>query len=213
MKRSLWHDFKKGFVEENATFRMAVGMCPTLAVTTSVVNGFWMGVAVLFVLTFSNVCVSLLKRLTPDEIRIPIFVILIATPVVMVELFMKAYLPGMYQVLGIFVPLIVVNCIIIHRAEAFAYRQPVLNSVMDGLGIGGGYMINLMIIGGIREFLGTGQITLGSAVFPGMPWFEPAVVMLTPPGGFITLGILMAALNIAVEKSSGRRQSQGSAQL
>lgn len=213
MKRSLWHDFKKGFIEENATFRMVVGMCPTLAVTTSVVNGFWMGVAVLFVLAFSNACVSLLKRVTPDEIRIPVFVILIATPVVMVELFMKAYLPGMYQVLGIFVPLIVVNCIIIHRAESFAYRQPVLNSIMDGLGIGGGYMINLMVIGGVREFLGTGQITLGSTVFPRTPWFEPAVVMLTPPGGFITLGILMAVLNIAVEKSSSRKQGRGSAQL
>ncbi len=205
MKGSLWHDFKKGFVEENATFRMVVGMCPTLAVTTSVVNGFWMGVAVLFVLTFSNMCVSALKKVTPDEIRIPIFVILIATPVVMVELFMKAYVPDMYRVLGIFVPLIVVNCIIIHRAESFAYRKPVLNSIMDGLGIGGGYMINLMVIGGIREFLGTGQIALGSSAFPHTPWFEPAVVMLTPPGGFITLGLLMAILNIAVARFSHKR--------
>lgn len=205
MKRSLWHDFIKGFVEENPTFRLVIGMCPTLAVTTSVVNGFWMGLAVMFVLAFSNVFVSLLRKSTPDQIRIPIFVILIATPVVIVELVMRAYLPAMYQILGIFVPLIVVNCIIIGRAEAFAYRQPVLNSLMDGLGIGAGYTMNLMVIGGIREFLGTGQITIGSWAFPATPFFEPAAVMLTPPGGFMTLGLLMAILNIAVVRSEKRK--------
>ena len=173
-------------------------MCPTLAVTTSVVNGFWMGIAVLFVLTFANVFVSLLRNFIPDEIRIPIFVILIATPVVIVELVMKAYLPAIYEVLGIFVPLIVVNCIIIARAEAFAYRNPVMNSLMDGLGIGAAFTVNLMIVGGIREFLGTGQIVFGSAAFPSVPFFEPAAVMLTPPGGFITLGILMALFNVTI---------------
>jgi len=177
---------------------LAIGMCPTLAVTTSVENGFWMGLAVVFVLTFSNVFVSLLRRFIPDAIRIPIFVILIATPVVIVELVMRAYLPAIYEVMGIFVPLIVVNCIIIARAEAFAYRYPVMNSLMDGLGIGAAYTVNLMVIGGVREFLGTGQIALGSIVFPSAPFFEPAAVMLTPPGGFITLGLLMVLFRVTL---------------
>ena len=197
-RRSLGFDFIKGFIQENPTFALAIGMCPTLAVTTSVENGFWMGLAVVFVLTFSNVFVSLLRRFIPDAIRIPIFVILIATPVVIVELVMKAYLPAIYEVMGIFVPLIVVNCIIIARAEAFAYRYPVMNSLMDGLGIGAAYTVNLMVIGGIREFLGTGQIALGSIVFPSAPFFEPAAVMLTPPGGFITLGLLMVLFRVTL---------------
>ena len=197
-RRSLGFDFIKGFIQENPTFALAIGMCPTLAVTTSVENGFWMGMAVVFVLTFSNVFVSLLRRFIPDAIRIPIFVILIATPVVIVELVMRAYLPAIYEVMGIFVPLIVVNCIIIARAEAFAYRYPVMNSLMDGLGIGAAYTVNLMVIGGIREFLGTGQIALGSIVFPSAPFFEPAAVMLTPPGGFITLGLLMVLFRVTL---------------
>ena len=201
-KPSLGYDFFKGFIDENPTFKLAIGMCPTLAVTTSVVNGFWMGVAVIFVLSFSNVFVSLLRKIVPDEIRIPIFVILIATPVVIVELLMRAYLPSIYDVLGIFIPLIVVNCIIIARAEAFAYKNPVINSLADGLGIGAAFTMNLMIIGGIREFLGTGQFTFGSTVFPAVPMFEPAAVMLTPPGGFITLGVLMAVLNIAIARAA-----------
>ncbi len=200
-KRSLISEFTKGFVEVNPAFKLVIGMCPTLAVTTSVVNGFWMGVAVIFVLTFSNVFVSLLRKVIPDGIRIPVFVILIATPVVIVELLMRAYLRDMYQVLGIFVPLIVVNCIIIGRAEAFAYRESVARSLMDGLGIGAANTMNLMVIGAIREFFGTGQIALGSGVFPSVPLFEPLVVMLTPPGGFMTLGVLMAVLNIFIQRS------------
>ncbi len=206
-KRSLVSEFAKGFVEANPTFRLVIGMCPTLAVTTSVANGFWMGVAVTFVLAFSNVFVSLLRKVIPDEIRIPIFVILIATPVVIVELVMRAYLPAMYEILGIFVPLIVVNCIIIARAEAFAYKESVPRSLLDGLGIGLGFTVNLMVISAIREFLGTGQITLGSAVFPSLPLFEPLVVMLTPPGGFMTLGLLMAVLNIVIQRSEARKRA------
>ena len=204
-KRSLIGEFTKGLIEENATFRMVIGMCPTLAVTTTLVNGFWMGLAVIFVLTFSNVFVSVLRKVTPDEIRIPIFVILIAAPVVIVELVMKAYLPDMYKILGIFVPLIVVNCIIIARAEAFAYRNSVIRSAMDGLGIGTGFTLNLMLIGAIREFLGTGTVVVGSVAFPPEPLFEPLSVMLTPPGGFITLGILMAVLNILVQRSEAKK--------
>lgn len=205
--RPIWQEFTKGFVEENATFKMAIGMCPTLAVTTSVENGFWMGLAVVFVLAFSNVCVSLIRKIIPDEIRIPVFVILIATPVVIVELMMRAYMPAMYDILGIFVPLIVVNCIIIARAEAFAYKNNALRSLLDGMGIGAGFTVNLMVIGAIREFLGTGQIALGSVLFPANPIFEPLVVMLTPPGGFITLGLLMAALNIAIKRSQDRHKA------
>ncbi len=206
-KVSLGYDFVKGFIDENPTFKLAIGLCPTLAVTTSVINGFWMGVSVVFVLAFSNVFVSALRKVIPDEIRIPVFVIFIATPVVIVELLMRAYLPAIYDILGIFVPLIVVNCLIIHRAEAFAYRQPVINSLMDGLGSGMAFTINLMVIGAIREFLGTGQIAFGSVAFPEVPLFEPAAVMLTPPGGFITLGVLMALLNIAVARVNKRKKA------
>jgi len=208
-KKSLLHDFTKGFIEENATFRMVIGMCPTLAVTTSVENGFWMGVAVVFVLALSNVLVSALRKVTPDQIRIPIFVILIAAPVVIVELVMKAFMPGMYATLGVFVPLIVVNCIIIARSEAFAYKNPVINSLLDGLGIGMGYTINLMVISAIREFLGTGRLGLfGLGTFPKEPFFEPMSVMLTPPGGFITLGLLMAILNIALNRSEQKKAAR-----
>lgn len=208
-KKSLLHDFTKGFIEENATFRMVIGMCPTLAVTTSVVNGFWMGVAVVFVLTLSNVLVSAVRKVTPDQIRIPIFVILIAAPVVIVELVMKAFMPAMYATLGVFVPLIVVNCIIIARSEAFAYKNPVINSFLDGMGIGMGYTINLIIIGGIREFLGTGRVVLfGLGTFPAKPFFEPLSVMLTPPGGFITLGLLMAILNIVLQRAEHKKAAR-----
>lgn len=211
-KRSLLHDFTKGFIEENATFRMVIGMCPTLAVTTTVVNGFWMGIAVIFVLTFSNVLVSALRKVTPDQIRIPVFVILIATPVVIVELVMKAFMPDMYSILGVFVPLIVVNCIIIARSEAFAYRYPVMNSLMDGLGIGLGYTINLIVIGGIREFLGTGRIVLFSlGSFPARLLFDPMAVMLTPPGGFVTLGLLMAILNLVIKRSESKKAAREAA--
>ncbi len=210
-KVSLGYDFIKGFLDENPTFKLAIGMCPTLAVTTSVVNGFWMGVAVIFVLSFSNVFVSVWRKLIPDDIRIPVFVIFIATPVVIVELLMKAYLPSIYEILGIFVPLIVVNCLIIHRAEAFAYRRPVINSLMDGLGSGMAFMFNLMVIGAIREFLGTGQILFGSTALPGTPLFEPAAVMLTPPGGFITLGALMALLNILMARLNKKNSASSDA--
>jgi len=204
-KRSLIGEFTKGLIEENATFKAAIGLCPTLAVTTSLVNGFWMGVAVVFVLTFSNVFVSILRKVTPDQIRIPVFVILIATPVVIVELVMRAYLPAMYQILGIFVSLIVVNCIVIARAEAFAYKNSPLRAAFDGLGVGAGFMIDLMLIGAVREFLGTGTLTVGSMVLPSKPLFEPMSVMLTPPGGFITLGVLMAVLNIAFQRAAAKR--------
>ena len=208
-KRSLLHDFTKGFIEENATFRMVIGMCPTLAVTTSMVNGFWMGVAVVFVLSMSNFLVSAIRKVTPDQIRIPIFVILIAAPVVIVELMMKAYMPVMYATLGVFVPLIVVNCIIIARAEAFAYRNPVVNSLLDGMGVGMGFTINLMVIGAIREFLGTGRLALfGMGAVPAEPFFEPLSVMLTPPGGFITLGVLMALLNIVLNRSERKKAAR-----
>lgn len=211
MKTSLLYDFIKGFTDENPTFRLVIGLCPTLAVTTSVENGFWMGIAVIFVLAFSNVFVSLLRKAIPDEIRIPVFVILIATPVVIVELVMKAFMPAMYDILGIFVPLIVVNCIIIGRAEAFAYHKPVLNSLLDGMGVGAGFMVNLMLIGAIREFIGTGQIVWGSLALPAVPLFEPAVVMITPPGGFITLGLLMAVLNVIMIRMRNKKKLEGTA--
>lgn len=206
MKGSLLYDFIKGFTDENPIFKLAIGLCPTLAVTTSIENGFWMGLAVIFVLSFSNTFVSILRKVIPDDIRIPIFVILIATPVVIVELVMKAFLPAMYNILGIFVPLIVVNCVIIGRAEAFAYRKPVINSLFDGMGIGAGFTVNLMLIGAIREFFGTGQIVWGSFALPGAPLFEPAVVMITPAGGFITLGLLMAIMNVIMIRMSNKKK-------
>lgn len=185
-----------GIFKENPTFALVLGMCPTLATTTSAINGMSMGLATMFVLICSNVVISLLKNLIPDKVRIPAFIVVIATFVTIVEMLMKAYLPAIYDVLGLFIPLIVVNCIVLGRAEAFAAKNSVGLSALDGLGMGLGFTLSLTVIGIIRELLGTGTC-FGLNIYPdnyGMLLFVLA------PGAFIVLGLLMGLFQKYVKK-------------
>ena len=180
-----------GILKENPTFALVLGMCPTLATTTSAVNGMSMGLATLFVLVCSNVVISLLKNLIPDKVRIPAFIVVIATFVTMVQLVMQAYLPAIYDVLGLFIPLIVVNCIVVGRAQAFAAKNTVGLSALDGIGMGLGFTLSLTVLGVIREFLGAGTVfgfQLYSSQFA-------ALIFVLAPGAFIALAYMMAAVN------------------
>lgn len=190
---------KNGIINENPTFMQLLGMCPTLAVTTSLSNGIGMGLSVTFVLTLSNMLVSLLRKIIPQKIRIAAYVVIIAAFVTIVELILKAYIPALSKSLGLFIPLIVVNCIILARAEAFASKNGVLKSAADGIGMGLGFTMALSIISAIREILGNGTI-LGYSV--GIS--TPATIMLLPPGGFLTLGILLGLINV-VKNRKGER--------
>ena len=185
-----------GIFKENPTFALVLGMCPTLATTTSAINGMSMGLATMFVLICSNVVISLLKNLIPDKVRIPAFIVVIATFVTIVEMLMKAYTPAIYDVLGLFIPLIVVNCIVLGRAEAFAAKNSVGLSALDGIGMGLGFTLSLTVIGIIRELLGTGSC-FGLNIVPdnyGMLLFVLA------PGAFIVLGLLMGLFQKYVKK-------------
>jgi len=199
--------FRNGLVAENPVLRLGLGLCPALAVTTALMNGFWLGVAVIFVLTGSNLLISVIRGFIPSRVRIPCFIVVIATFVTIVDLTMNAYLPDMHRILGIFVPLIVVNCIILARAEAFASRQPTLSALADGLGMGAGFALALMFVGGVREILGTGNLVVaGVALFgPEGLGFTPAVVMILPPGAFITLGLAVGTLNLLTRKPRPKR--------
>ena len=180
-----------GILRENPTFALVLGMCPTLATTTSAINGMSMGLATTAVLICSNIVISLLKNLIPDKVRIPAFIVVIASFVTMVQLLVQAYLPGIYDALGLFIPLIVVNCIVRGRAEAFAAKNNVGLSALDGIGMGIGFTLALTILGAIRELLGTGKI-FDFAVFPenyGM------LVFVLAPGAFIALAYVMALVN------------------
>ena len=190
---------KKGIIDENPTFVQVLGMCPTLAVTTSLANGIGMGLSVTFVLTLSNMLVSLLRKLIPQKIRIAAYVVIIAAFVTIVEMILKAFLPSLSNSLGLFIPLIVVNCIILARAEAFASKNTVLKSAADGIGMGIGFTIALSIISAIREILGNGTI-LGISL--GIT--NPAVIMILPPGGFLTLGLLLGLINV-IKNRKGER--------
>jgi Na+-translocating ferredoxin:NAD+ oxidoreductase subunit E len=185
-------EFNKGIVRENPTFRLVLGLCPSLAISTSVVNGIGMGLAATFVLLGSNTMVSLLRNYIPPKVRIPVFIIIISTFVTIVDLFIEAFAADLHKALGIFIPLIVVNCIILARAEAFASREPLLYSISDALGMGAGFTLALMLISGIREALGNGTI-LGLSVFG--PDFNPAIVMILAPGAFLTIGLLIGLMN------------------
>ncbi len=189
---NLWRDFKNGLIKENPTFRLVLGTCPTLAVTTAVFNGIGMGIAAAAVLIGSNLIISLIKKIVPNEVRIPIYIVVIATFTTIVQLIIKAYSPALDKSLGIYIPLIVVNCIIIARAEAFAAKNPVVNSVMDGIGMGIGFTCALIIISSVREVLGAGTF-LGMQLFGEA--FEPALIMILPPGGFLVFGLSIAAFN------------------
>lgn len=196
MKNKALNTVLNGILRENPVFALVLGMCPTLATTTSAINGMSMGLATTFVLICSNVVISLLKNLIPDKVRIPAFIVVIATFVTMVQLLMQAYLPAIYEVLGLFIPLIVVNCIVLGRAEAFAAKNTVGLSALDGLGMGLGFTLALTLIGAVRELLGTGSLfglNLYSETY-GM------LIFVLAPGAFIVLGYLMALVQKLLKK-------------
>jgi electron transport complex protein RnfE len=202
---SLFKVLKNGILDENPTFRLVVGMCPTLAVTTAVSNALGMGAAAAFVLIMSNLFISSLRKLIPGNIRIPAFVVVIATFTTVVQLVVKAFLPALDKSLGIFIPLIVVNCIIFARAEAFAFVNPVVPSVVDGLGMGIGFTCALVIISSVREVFGAGT-WLGFQVMP--QGFQPMAILTQPPGGFLTLGVVLAVVNAAVKGFAKSKQNK-----
>ena len=189
---SLTNELLKGIWKQHPLFRILLGMCPTLATSTLAVNAIGMGASVIFVLVGSNLVISLFRNVIPDKIRIPVFIVIICTFVTVVDLFLHAYTPEIYKALGIFIPLIVVNCIILGRAEAYAQSSPVLASVMDGIGMGIGFTWGMLVLGTIREILGAGT-WMGMQV--SSPDFPKAIVMILPAGGFITLGFMLAGMN------------------
>ena len=180
-----------GIVKENPTFVLLLGMCPTLGTTSSALNGMGMGLATMFVLICSNFAISAIKNLVPDMVRIPIFVVVIASFVTILQMLMQAYVPGLYATLGLFIPLIVVNCILLGRAEAFACKNSPVASLFDGLGIGLGFTVALTLLGSVREFLGTGKL-FGISI---MPEQYGMLVFVLAPGAFIALGYLIAIVN------------------
>ena len=201
-KKSLGAIIKNGVITENPTFRLVLGTCPTLAVTTCALNGLGMGAAATFVLICSNAAISALRRFIPDQVRIPAFIVVICTFVTLVQLLMQAYLPALYESLGLFIPLIVVNCIILARAEAFASKNPPLASAADGLGMGLGFTLALTLLGSIRELIGSGSIfgvqVLGAS-------YEPMLLIVMASGGFLTVGLMLGLFNLAVRRIDARR--------
>ena len=191
--------FMNGIIDENPTFRMVLGMCPTLAITTAVSNGIGMGLAVTFVLVFSNLVISLLRKAIPDQIRIPAFIVVIATFVTIVQLVVKAFVPALDAALGVFIPLIVVNCIIFGRAEAFAFKNKPIPAIVDGLGMGIGFTIAITLISAVRELFGAGTL-LGVQVMPA--GYLPMDLLVKPAGGFIVLGLLLALMNKLLPKKA-----------
>jgi electron transport complex protein RnfE len=186
-----WKNFSKGFIKENPVFVLLLGMCPTLGVTSSAINGLGMGLATTFVLLMSNIVVSIIKSQIPDKVRIPSFIVIIASFVTVVQLVMQAYMPSLFKSLGLFIPLIVVNCIVLGRAEAFASKNNLITAAVDGLGIGLGFTFALVLLGGVREILGSGKL------FDITIYSENYVTLLfvLAPGAFIALGYLIAIIN------------------
>ncbi|MFA5200192.1 MAG: electron transport complex subunit E [Candidatus Omnitrophota bacterium] len=189
-------EFTKGIIKENPTFVLALGLCPTLAVSVTVANGIGMGIAATFVLLGSSIIVSLIKNFIPDRVRIPCYIVIIATFVTIAELSMKAYSPVLDRALGIYVPLIVVNCMVLGRAEAFACKNSLTRSFFDGLGMGVGFTLALILISAIREFLGAGQI-LGHTLIKG---FEPVFVFGMPSGALLVIGLLLGFFNVLKDR-------------
>jgi len=197
MAKTITQEFTKGLWKDIAPFRLVLGLCPVLGVTTTMENGIGMGLATTFVLICSNILVSALRKIIPPKVRIACFIIIIATFVIVVELVMQAYAYKLFLQLGLFIPLIVVNCIVLGRAEAFASRNGVVRSIADGLGIGIGFTLSLAALGGIREVLGTGTFHLygyGGSVFG--PSFEPFTFVIQAPGAFVCLGLMLCIMNL-----------------
>lgn len=206
---SFFKVFKNGIFAENPTFRLVLGMCPTLALSVAVFNGLGMGLAATAVLIGSNMLVSMLRKVIPDEVRIPCYVVVIAAFVTVVDKLMAAYTPGLHQVLGIYIPLIVVNCIILARAEAFASKQTVGRSIADGLGMGLGFTLALCAIATVREILGSGVVLVAKDFgFEGFRLFakeNAAKIMALPPGAFITLGLMLGGLNWLNQRKEAKK--------
>ena len=203
--KACWERIYNGIIKENPAFILMLGMCPTLAVTTSAINGLGMGLSSLVVLAISNVVISLLRKVIPDEVRLPAFIVVVASFVTVVELLMEAYMESLYAALGIYIPLIVVNCIILGRAEAYASKNPPLLSLFDGLGMGLGFTIALVIVGSIRELLGAGSI-FGIAL-PGN--FEPIAFFVRAPGAFLVLAVVVAVMNAIGIKNRANKVVEG----
>ena len=201
-KKSLGKVFLNGILNENPTFRLLLGMCPTLAISTAASSGVGMGLATTFVLVFANMVISMLRHLIPEKVRIPSFVVVIATFVTIIDLIIKAFLPSLSSSLGIYIPLIVVNCIIFARAESFAFKNPVLPSIIDGLGMGLGFTVSLTLLASVREIIGSGK-WFGMAIMPA--GYKPMSIIVSPAGGFLTLGILILIVN-AVVSAIGKRK-------
>lgn len=195
--------FKNGLIDENPTFIQLLGMCPTLAVTTSLINAVGMGLSATFVLICSNIAISLVRKVIPSKIRIASYIAIIATFVSVIEMLLKAYLPSLSNALGLFIPLIVVNCIILARAESFASKNKPLPSAIDGLGMGLGFTLGLSTLGAVREILGAGTI-LGIDIFAGH--YNPAVMFILPPGAFLVLGLILGLFNLIKSKKKGDAQ-------
>ena len=188
--------FTKGFFKENPTFVLLLGMCPTLATTTSAINGLSMGLATLFVLVLSNIAISAIAPVVPDKVHIPVYIVVIATFVTILQFAMQAYTPAMYTTLGLFIPLIVVNCIVLGRAEAFASKNGILDSALDGFGIGLGFTLSLTVLGIVREILGSGSV-FGYRFITG----DGILVFVMAPGAFLALGYLMVLFNRIAKKN------------
>ena len=204
-EKTLSSVFFNGILNENPTLRLVLGICPTLASTTSATNAVGMGAAATFVLVGSNVVISLLRNIIPDKIRIPAFVVVICTFVTLGEMIVKAFVPALYASLGIFIPLIVVNCIILARAEAFASKNGPLLSAADGLGMGAGFTLAITVIGMVREILGSGSI-FGISIFGA--GFEPMLLALMAPGGFIVFGLVLGIANYFTEKAAKKKSDE-----
>lgn len=202
--------FKRGILSDNPLLRLVLGLCPALAVTTTAVNGLGMGLATTVVLLGSSVLVSLLRDVIPNTVRIPSFIVIIASFVTLVDFVMAAYTPDLHEALGIFIPLIVVNCVVMGRAEAFASKNPTASAAVDAIGMGVGFTWVLLVIASIREILGAGKL-FGAALFG--PDFQPVVFMILPPGGFIILGTMIALLNYFERRRKDRKRSVRVAEL
>lgn len=209
-KQSLLKVFFNGILNENPTFRLLLGMCPTLAISTAASSGVGMGLATTFVLVFSNLVISMLRNVIPEKVRIPSFVVVIATFVTIIDLIIKAFLPALSSTLGIYIPLIVVNCIIFARAESFAFKNPVLPSIFDGLGMGLGFTGALTLLASVREIIGSGK-WFGMAVMPAS--YKPMSIIISPAGGFITLGVMILIVNAIVNAIGRRKQMKAKGEI
>lgn len=191
---------KNGLITENPTFVLMLGMCPTLAVTTSIINGIGMGLSTTVVLVLANLLISMFRKVIPDGLRIPAFIVVVASLVTVVQFLMQAYLNDLYSALGLYIPLIVVNCIILGRAESYASKNPVLPSIFDGIGMGLGFTFGLMCLGAVRELLGSGQL-FGVQVLS-LSWFTPITIFIMAPGAFLVLAFLVAIMNVIRKKAA-----------